>query len=75
MSCRFTSQLSNHSRILVIKCLLPDNTAVYTPPKSLTTLDGEIVDPEIAVKLEMWDLLKVHGAQTKHLHHLIQQMQ
>ena len=34
------------------------------PKKCLTTLGGEIVDPEIAVKLEMWDELKVHEAQT-----------
>ena len=32
--------------------------------KSLATLDGEIVDPEIAVKLEMWDVFKVQGVQT-----------
>ena len=36
----------------------------YTlPQNSLATLDGEIVHPEIAVKFEMWDVLKVHGAQ------------
>ena len=27
--------------------------------KRLATLDGEIVDPEITVNLEMWDVLKV----------------
>ena len=32
--------------------------------KSLATLDGEIVDPAITVKLEMQDVLKVHDAQT-----------
>ena len=32
--------------------------------KSLATLDNEIVDPEITVKLEMRDLFKVHNAQT-----------
>ena len=32
--------------------------------KRLVTLDGEIVDPEITVTLEMWDVLKVHDAQT-----------
>ena len=37
---------------------------VYTHRKSLATLDGEIVDPEITVKLEMQDVLKVHDAQT-----------
>ena len=36
------------------------------PKKSLATLDGEIVDPEITVELEMRDVLKVHGAQTLH---------
>ena len=46
----------------------------YTPQKSLATLDGEIVDPEIAVKFEMRDVPKVHGAQTLHSHHLIYQM-
>ena len=46
------------------------------PQKSLATLDGKIVDPEIAVELKMRDVLKVHDAQTKHigLHHLIHQM-
>ena len=34
------------------------------PPKSLATLDEETVDPEITVKLEMRDVLKVHDAQT-----------
>ena len=33
-------------------------------PKSLATLDGEIVDPKITVKLEMQNLLIVHDAQT-----------
>ena len=37
---------------------------IYTHHNSLATLDGEIVDPEITVKLEMQDLLKVHNAQT-----------
>ena len=32
--------------------------------KSLATLDGEAVDPEITVKLEMRDVLKVHDVQT-----------
>ena len=32
--------------------------------KSLATLDGGIVNPEITVKLEMRDVLKVHDAQT-----------
>ena len=37
---------------------------VYTHQKSLATLDGEIVDPEIKAKFEMRDVLKVHDAQT-----------
>ena len=32
--------------------------------KSLATLDGEIVDTEIAVKLELRDVLKLHDVQT-----------
>ena len=37
----------------------------HTLPKiSLATLDAEIVDPEIAVKSEMLDALKVHDVQT-----------
>ena len=32
--------------------------------KSLATLDGEIVDTEIAVKLEMRDVLKVHDVRS-----------
>ena len=36
----------------------------YTHQKSLATLDGEIADPEITVKLEMRDVLKVHDKQT-----------
>ena len=38
--------------------------SIYTHQKSLATLDGEIVDPEITVKLEMRDVLKVHDALT-----------
>ena len=34
------------------------------PPKSLATLDGEIKDPEITMKIEMRDVLKVHHVQT-----------
>ena len=37
---------------------------IYTHQKSLATLDGEIVDPEITVKLEMRDVLKARDAQT-----------
>ena len=37
----------------------------YTPTKkSLATLDGEIVDPEITMKIEMLDVLQVHDVQT-----------
>ena len=39
-------------------------TASTLTKKSLATLDGEIVDPEITVKLEMRNVLKVHDAQT-----------
>ena len=35
----------------------------YTHQKSFATLDGEIVNPEISVKLEMRDELKVRRAQ------------
>ena len=35
----------------------------YTHQKSLATLDGEIVDPEITVKLEIRDVLIIHDAQ------------
>ena len=37
---------------------------LHSPQKSLATLDGEIVNTEIAVKLEMQDVLKVHDVQT-----------
>ena len=36
----------------------------YTHKKTLATLDGEIVDPEITIKIEMWGVLKVHNVQT-----------
>ena len=36
----------------------------YTHQKSLATLDGEIVDPKITIKIEMRNILKVHGVQT-----------
>ena len=32
--------------------------------KSLATLDGEIVDPEITIKIKMRDVLKVYDVQT-----------
>ena len=34
------------------------STLKYTHQKSLATLDGEIVDTEIAVKLELWVYFK-----------------
>ena len=41
------------------------NTKRSTLPQiRLATLDGDIVDSEIAVKFEMGDALKLHGAQT-----------
>ena len=46
-------------------------SVIHSHQKSLATLDGEIVDPEIAVEIEMRDVLKVHDAHTEHLHHLI----
>ena len=52
-----------HKTVFVL--LVGRSVCQYTlPPKSLATLDGEIVDPAIAVKLQMRDVLKVHGAQT-----------
>ena len=44
------------------------------PKISLATLDGLIVNPEIATESEMCDALKVHGAQTKHLQYFPHQM-
>ena len=32
--------------------------------KRLATLDGEIVDPEITMKIKMCDVLKVYDVQT-----------
>ena len=37
---------------------------VSTHQKSIATLDGEIADPEITLKLEMRDVLKERDAQT-----------
>ena len=36
----------------------------YTDQKRFATLYGENADPEITVKFEMRDVLKVHDAQT-----------
>ena len=41
-----------------------NRTNNYILTISLATFDGEIVDTEIAEKLEMWDVLKVHNVQT-----------
>ena len=51
-SCR---KNSNSKRFIALNTLTP---------KNLASLDGEIVDPEITVELEMRDLLEVHDAQT-----------
>ena len=57
----FSGKLSGSNRVVFRACcqLFRD----YTHQKKLATLDGEIVDPEITVKLEMRDVLKVHDAQ------------
>ena len=44
--------------------LKPPWTQYTLTKKSLATLDGEIADPEIAVKLEMRDVLNVHDEET-----------
>ena len=36
----------------------------YTPPNKLSKPNCDIVDSENAVKFEMGDALKLHGAQT-----------
>ena len=36
----------------------------YTHQKSLATLDGEIVDPEIIIKIELRDVLQAYDVQT-----------
>ena len=52
--------------IVIILCLLNETYGMLPTlnKKTLATLYGEIVDTEIAVKLEMWDVLKVHDVQT-----------
>ena len=50
-----------------VQCLKKSGISIvaYTlTKKSLATLDGDIVDPEITAKLEMQDVLKVHDTQT-----------
>ena len=37
---------------------------LHSPQKRLETIDGDIVDSENAVRFEMGDALKLHGAQT-----------
>ena len=62
-----TEPRENHFHITDTICKeTTDHTAnIYTfTKKSLPTLDGEIADPEITVKLEMRDVLKVHDEQT-----------
>ena len=51
-----------------------NGSTTYTQQKSLATLDGEIVNPQITTKIEMRDVLKVHYVQTSQLHHLIHRM-
>ena len=51
----------SHLKYLCQFCVYPDS---YTRQKSLATHSGEIADPEITVKLEMRDVLKVHDEQT-----------
>ena len=41
-----------------------NGSTTYTHQKSLATLDGEIVDPQITTKIEVRDVLKVHYVQT-----------
>ena len=41
------------------------------PKINSATLDGQVVDPEIAVEFDMLGALKVQGAQTLHLHNLV----
>ena len=56
---------SNHTNgIEYLPCIITLCTNIYTHQKRLATLDGEIVDTEIVVKLELRDVLKVHAVQT-----------
>ena len=57
-------QRQNVDEIIYPFPILTQITLYYTHQKSLATLDGEIVDPEITVKLEMRDVPQVHDAQT-----------
>ena len=54
-------QLSLHN---LLKPVLKSRMKIYTPQKSLATLEGEIVDPEITRKIKMFDVLKVYDVQT-----------
>ena len=46
----------------------------FTPQNKLAILDGQIVDPETAAKSKLHKAIKVHGAQTNHLRHLVHDM-
>ena len=47
------------------KCIwVPFLRTVTLTKKGLATLDGEIVDPEMTVKFEMRDALKIYDAET-----------
>ena len=48
----------------LLQCCSVNKHIYIHSTKSLATLDGEIVDTEIAVKLEMRDELKVHDVKT-----------
>ena len=62
MSLSFPEMTDYNTKSILKQCLR-DNT-LYPHQKSLATLDGEMVDPEITIKLEMRDVLKVHDEQT-----------
>ena len=59
-----STQMKNISYLFLYSTLITTFLYFTLPQKSLATLDGENVDPEIAVHIEMRDVLKVHGAQT-----------
>ena len=50
-----------HHKLIIIEMV---HSSIHSPNKRLATLDGETADPEITVKLEMRDVLKVHDEQT-----------
>ena len=55
---------SRHGKISSRNVLVVDSIGRYTHQKCLETLDAEIVDPQIVVKLKMRYVHKVHDAQT-----------